>query len=407
MKPTGTIQLSELKLNPSNPRFIKDDKFASLCKSLKDFPGMMELRPIITDKHNVILGGNMRYRALMELQYKEIPRSWVKQVGDLSKQQVREFIIKDNLAFGEWDFDLLANNYTITELIDMGMDESLLDVNLWNPEITDEELDAVPEPQKDPISKLGDIFLIDGKHRVMCGDSTIKADVGALMAGKRADMVFTDPPYNVDYEGKTKDKLKIANDKKKDDVFRGFLFLAFSAIADILKSGGAIYVCHADSEGYNFRGAFLDAGFLLKQCLIWNKNSLVMGRQDYHWKHEPILYGWREGGSHCFYGDRKQTTVWDLDRPNRNAEHPTKKPVELIVKAITNSSKSEDIIEDSFLGSGSTLIASQQTNRICYGMELDPIYIDVILRRYKNLYPEAKFECLNRKFNFNKLFEKI
>ena len=202
------------------------------------------------------------------------------------------------------------------------------------------------------------------------------------MNGKEAGMVFTDPPYNVDYTGGTEEKLKIQNDKMADADFYKFLLESHKNMLDVVAPGGAIYVCHADSEGMNFRKAMRDAGWLLKQCIIWVKSSLVMGRQDYHWQHEPILYGWKPGAAHNWYGGRKQTTTWEIDRPSKNSEHPTKKPIELCARAIDNSSRAGEIVLDLFGGSGSTLIAAEQAGRTCYTLEIDPVYVDVIANRF-------------------------
>jgi site-specific DNA-methyltransferase (adenine-specific) len=201
------------------------------------------------------------------------------------------------------------------------------------------------------------------------------------MNKEQFDLVVTDPPYNVDYTGKTKDALKIENDKKSNDDFYKFLFDFYIQIAAETKKGGSFYIWHADSEGANFRYAMANAGIMVKQCLIWVKNSMVMGRQDYHWKHEPCLYGWKEGAAHNWYTNRKQTTVLEFDRPSRNAEHPKMKPVELISYQINNSSKKGDLVGDGFLGSGTTMVASHQLKRKCYGMELDPKYCQVIIDR--------------------------
>jgi len=238
---------------------------------------------------------------------------------------------------------------------------------------TEDKDEDVPDTPEEPQSILGDLYELGG-HRILCGDSTVITDVERLMNSNKADMVFTDPPYNVNYEGSS--GMKIENDNKTDGDFYKFLYDAFINYSVAIKQGGAIYVCHADLEGLNFRKAFKEAGFALKASIIWNKNSMVMGRSDYQWKHEPILYGWRDGATHSWYGDRKQTTVWDMQKPSKNGDHPTMKPIELIVKAIINSSKQEDIILDLFMGSGSTLIASEKTGRVCYGMELDPKYVD-------------------------------
>ncbi len=220
-------------------------------------------------------------------------------------------------------------------------------------------------------------------HRLMCGDSTSSEDVQKLMGGGEADLLITDPPYNVDYEGKTVDELKIENDKMSDGQFLEFLSKAFENAHKALKPGGAYYIFHADSEGENFRRAARESIGKVRQCLIWNKSALVMGRQDYHWKHEPCLYGWKDGASHCWNSDRKQTTVIDWDKPNRNGEHPTMKPVGLFDYLIKNSSHKNDIVLDLFLGSGTTIIACEQNERVAYGMELDPRYVDVIIKRWE------------------------
>lgn len=248
----------------------------------------------------------------------------------------------------------------------------------------DTKEDDPPELQDEAISQLGEVYKL-GKHRLMVGDATNMAHVAQLTTGDLADMIFTDPPYNVDYTGKTKDELKIENDKKSDQEYIEFLTASFTNMAEVSKAGASVYVCHADSQGLPTRLAFNDAGFYLAQCLIWNKQTMVMGRQDYHWKHEPILYGWKQGSGHQYYGGRQQVTVWDIDRPMASREHPTMKPIALIAKAIKNNSKEDDIILDVFAGSGSTLIAAEQLNRTAYVMELDPRYADVIRKRYWRL----------------------
>jgi site-specific DNA-methyltransferase (adenine-specific) len=245
------------------------------------------------------------------------------------------------------------------------------------------EDDYEVEVPEEPKAKYGDVYQL-GKHRLMCGDSTSIDDVEKLMNGAKVDLLITDPPYNVNYEGATKDKLTIMNDKMDNDNFRQFLLDAFKCADNVMKDGAAFYIWHADSEGYNFRGACFDVGWTVRQCLIWNKNSLVLGRQDYHWKHEPCLYGWKDGASHNWYGDRKQTTVLDFDRPSRNAEHPTMKPIPLFDYQIQNNTKKGDIVLDLFGGSGTTLMASEQNERSAYLMELDPRYISVIIERYIN-----------------------
>lgn len=250
-----------------------------------------------------------------------------------------------------------------------------------NPEvIEDDYTDEVTEPK----SQRGDIWIL-GEHRLMCGDSTKTDDVEKLMNGELADLLITDPPYNVNYEGKTKDRLKIENDKMSDSNFREFLRDAFTTADIVMKAGACFYIWYADSEGYNFRGACKDVNWQVRQCLIWNKNTLVMGRQDYQWKHEPCLYGWKDGASHLWASDRKQTTVIDFDKPLRNGEHPTMKPVGLFDYQIKNNTKGSDIVLDLFGGSGTTLIACEQNHRKARLMELDEHYVDVIIQRWQNL----------------------
>lgn len=246
---------------------------------------------------------------------------------------------------------------------------------------TDEHDDDVPDvaTQGEPLSSLGDIYEL-GAHRIMCGDATKLEDVEKLMNGRKADSWITDPPYNVAYEGGT--GLTIQNDSMEDGKFLTFLTDAFVNAVSFLKAGGVFYIWHADSEGFNFRAACKAAALTIRQTLIWNKSQLVMGRQDYQWKHEPCLYGWKDGASHLWNSDRAQTTVLEFDKPSTNKIHPTMKPVELISYQITNNTKGEDIVLDTFLGSGTTLIAAQKLGRVCYGMELDPKYADVIISRY-------------------------
>jgi DNA modification methylase len=265
-----------------------------------------------------------------------------------------------------------------------------VDFDTMNIQGYDKDKYAEPEEKDDdipdvangiPVSKLGDLYELGG-HRVLCGDATNLDDITKLMGDKKADSWITDPPYNVAYEGKTKDSLTIDNDSMADDKFLQFLTDAFVNATSFLKAGGAFYIWHSDSEGFNFRTACKNAGLRIRQCLIWNKNSMVMGRQDYQWKHEPCLYGWKDGASHVWNSDRTQTTVLSFDKPVRNEKHPTMKPVELIAYQVTNNTKGEDLVLDTFLGSGTTLIASHKLGRICYGMELDPKYVDVIVSRY-------------------------
>ena len=250
-----------------------------------------------------------------------------------------------------------------------------------------QEDDFEIEPPKEPKAKLGDIYQL-GRHRLMCGDSTNVEDVEKLMNGSQADLLLTDPPYNVDYEGKTKEALKIENDHMGDDSFYQFLYDIFTNAYAVMKDGASFYVWYASKEVVNFTKSITEAGLTVKQELIWNKNSMVMGRQDYQWKHEPCLYGWKETASHNWYSDRKQTTVIDIDRPTRNSLHPTMKPIPLFDYLIKNSSKKGDVILDLFMGSGTTLMACEQNDRVSYGMEFDPRYVDVIVERWEQFTGE-------------------
>jgi len=324
----------------------------------------------------------MRLKAMKEAGWKEVPV----EVVDWDEDKQRQFIIKDNVGFGEWDWEMLANQWDAEQLEDWGLDIPAFD----DPkELQAEEDDYEMSDEIKTDIVLGDLFEI-GPHRLLCGDSTQTDTFAKLFENQMADLVVTDPPYNVAYEGKTKDALTIQNDSMGDGEFYQFLYDFYTALGSYTKAGGAWYVWHADSEGANFRLAMKNAGIMVKQCLIWVKNSMVMGRQDYQWKHEPCLYGWKEGASHGWYSDRKQTTVLDFDRPTRNAEHPTMKPVPLISYQIGNSSKQGDIVADGFGGSGTTMVACHQMNRKAYLVEYDPKYCQVIVDRMLKLDPSLE-----------------
>ena len=371
------VNIAQIKPNEENPRFISDSKFKKLVKSIKEFPEMLQTRPLVVDENMVVLGGNMRLKALKSAGVFEVP---IHQVKGWSKEQKDEFIIKDNLGYGEWDWDIIANDWDLEKITDWGLDLP----DFPEPEVESED-DNYEEPEDLDIDVvLGDLIEI-GEHRLLCQSSTEISNWEKLLNGNKIDLVVTDPPYNVDYTGKTKDSLKIQNDKKNDSDFFNFLYDFYTSTNEFVKKGGSWYVWHADSEGANFRKAMKEAGILLKQCLIWVKNSMVMGRQDYHWQHEPCLYGWKEGASHNWYSDRKQTTILNFNRPSRNAEHPTMKPVDLISYQIKNSSKKNEIVADGFLGSGTTMVAAHQLKRKCFGMELDPKYCQVIIDRMQKL----------------------
>ena len=379
------VKISEVKPNPKNPRIIKDGKFQKLVKSIQEFPDMLNKRPLIVftdvDGKYVVLGGNMRLKACKEIGLKEIP---IIVADEWTEEQKNEFLIKDNVGFGEWDWDSLANEWDAEKLTDWGLD---LPVDLSVQEELEAEEDNYEIPNEiNTDIVLGDLFEI-GEHRLLCGDSTDSDQVAKLMVDKKWDLIITDPPYNVAYEGKTKEALTIKNDKMKSSDFVKFLTDYFTTTLLNTKKGGGIYVFFADMELRSFVDAFLDGGFKLSQQLIWLKQTMVMGRKDYHCKHEPILYGWYEGEAHNWYSDRKQTTILQFDRPQRNGEHPTMKPIPLIEYLMKNSSKQGNLIGDGFLGSGTTMVASHQLKRKCYGMELDPKYCQVIIDRMKKLDP--------------------
>ena len=387
-------KLSSIKPNPSNPRIIKDEKFEKLKQSITDFPQMMELRPMVVDESNTLLGGNMRFKALQDLGYKEIPDTWITKASELTEEQKKEFIIKDNVGFGEWEWEQLANEWDVEQLTEWGLD--IPDYAIAQPEA--EEVDyEIPDTIETDIV-LGDLFEI-GQHRLLCGDSTQTDTFKALFGEQLADLVVTDPPYNVNYEGSN--GLKIKNDNMGGEDFYQFLYDFFTALGSYTKPGGAWYVWHADLEGMNFRKAFNDSGLKLTSTLIWNKNALVMGRSDYHWKHEPCLYGWKEGAAHGWYSDRKQTTVLEFDKPLRNGEHPTMKPIPLFAYQIGNSSKQGDIVADGFGGSGTTMVACHQMGRKAYLVEFDPKYCQVIIDRMLKLDPTIEIKRNGEKYTHN------
>lgn len=374
------MKLSDIKPYEKNPR-KNDEAVKYVAESIKQF-GFKQ--PIVIDKDNIIVAGHTRYKASKNLNLKEVPCIVA---DDLTDEQIKAYRLADNKVAekAEWDFELLGEE--LEDLFDFDM------AALGFEEVVEEEPAEVEEddfdvtPPKEAITKPGDIYQL-GRHRLMCGDSTSIDDVEKLMNGFKADLLITDPPYNVSYEGKTKDALTIENDSMENDEFRQFLRDAFFCADSAMKEGAVFYIWHADSEGYNFRGACFDIGWEVRQCLIWNKNSMVMGRQDYHWKHEPCLYGWKAGAGHLWASDRKQTTILDFDRPTRNAEHPTMKPVKLFDYQIQNNTKKEDVVLDLFGGSGTTCIACEQNGRTSYTMELDPKYCDVIINRWETLTGE-------------------
>lgn len=377
-----TLPIADLRAAEYNPRkALKpgDKEYEKIKNSIVEF-GYCE--PVIVNADMTIIGGHQRVTVLRDLGYAEIECI----VISIDKTKEKALNIALNKITGEWNKELLAD--LIKDLQDSDFDvaftgfeppeiEQLFNA-VHDKKITEDDFDVEEELKKTTIARTGDIWLL-GNHRVVCGDSTLPDTYEVLMAGKKANMVLTDPPYGVDVE-ETAGKIK--NDNLADDEFYKFLFAAFVNMEQSMEPDGSIYIFHADTKGLIFRRAFEAAGFYLSGCCIWKKNSLVLGRSPYQWMHEPCLFGWKLGGKHNWYSDRKQTTIWEYDRPKSSKDHPTMKPVALMAYPIQNSSMSNCIILDPFLGSGSTLIACEQTNRICYGIELDEKFVDVIVRRY-------------------------
>jgi site-specific DNA-methyltransferase (adenine-specific) len=367
-----------------NSRTHSDEQVAQIAASINEW-GFTN--PILIDIDGEIIAGHGRLLAAQKLGLKEVP--CITAVG-WSDAQKKAYVIADNkLALNAgWDNDMLAIEFGELKDLDfnldlIGFDSDELANILKEPEtegLTDE--DAVPEAPEVPVTVEGDVWIM-GKHRLMCGDSTSIDTLEVLCQNELVDMWLTDPPYNVAYEGKTKEALTIQNDEMSDEGFRQFLTESYTAADAVMKAGAVFYIWHADSEGYNFRGAAHDSGWQVRQCLIWKKQTMVMGRQDYHWKHEPCLYGWKGGAGHLWATDRKQTTILEFDRPSKNKEHPTMKPVELFEYQMLNNTKGSDKVLDSFAGSGTTAIACEKHGREARLMELDPKYCDVIVKRWQ------------------------
>lgn len=429
------VPVDELREHPQNPRIHPESAIDKLVRSIEEF-GFTQ--PILVSKDGYILAGHARLKASKKAGLTEVPAIFL----DLSGDMADAYLIADNRLQEETEWDLPILKDLIEQMdtgnVDLeltGFSEDEIEDLMTQFYVEEEgeardddfDVDEAASEIEETMTNPGEVWQL-GRHRLMIGDSTSLDDVLKLMGSKEADMVFTDPPYNVDYEGS--DGKKIQNDSMEDAKFYQFLLDAFVAMERVTKPGGPIYVCHADSEGRNFRMAFEDAGFLMKQCLVWVKNSLVLGRQDYQWKHEPILYGWKPGASHKWYGGRKETTViedpvdlainkgvdhtiltftngtksiavkvpayeivyegteedstvWRFEKPKKNGDHPTMKPIPLVAKAIKNSSKPGDAVLDPFAGSGSTLIAAEQLGRQAFLMEMDCVYADVICQRFE------------------------
>lgn len=387
-------------------------QIANVANSIKRFHWQ---QPIVVDDNGVVVIGHCRLLAAKKLKLKEVP---VTVASGLTDEEIKELRIADNKTNeSPWNFDLLEKDMEGLEFEGFDFDWDGIGEEYEEKEVTEDDYDPDEDVPEEPTAKRGDIYQL-GRHRLMCGDSTMIDDVNALMDGELADMFLTDPPYNVDYQGGTKDALKIMNDSMEDSAFRAFLTDAFVNANLVMADGAAYYIWHADSEGLNFRLAVRNASWKLRQCLIWVKNSFVMGRQDYQWKHEPCLYGWKDG-CHYFTNDRTQSTVIDEninlrklskaellvmlsemlsdkvpttviyeDKPLINDIHPTMKPIRLMARLIKNSSKPGQNVLDLFGGSGSTLMACEQLDRTCYTMELDPRYVDAIINRFEKFTGE-------------------
>lgn len=375
-----TAELLHADYNPRKDLKPGDAEYEKLKRSLEQF-GYVE--PVIWNKNTGrVVGGHQRLKVLIDMGMTEVDCV----VVELDEEKEKALNIALNKISGEWDNDKLA--LLISDLQGADFDISLTGFDpdeiedLFKDDmkdgVKDDDFDVEEELKKPTVSKSGDLWML-GNHRLVCGDSTKPDTYDLLMAGKQANLVITDPPYNVNYEGSAG---KIKNDNMENSAFYQFLLDAFTNTEKAMADDASIYVFHADTEGLNFRRAFADAGFYLSGTCIWKKQSLVLGRSPYQWQHEPCLFGWKKAGKHQWYAGRKETTIWEFDKPKKNGDHPTMKPVPLIAYPIMNSSMSNCIVLDLFGGSGSTLIACEQTNRICHTIELDEKYCDVIVKRY-------------------------
>lgn len=378
-----TLPLGQLRPAAYNPRKAlkpSDKEYQKIKNSIQEF-GYVE--PIIVNYDMTVIGGHQRLTVLKDLGYTEA-QCVVLHIEDEAK--VKALNIALNKISGEWNEQLLADLLVDLQDAQFNLDLTGFEApeidqlfsKLHNKDIEEDNFDVDEELKNPAFSQAGDIWTL-GRHRVVCGDSTLPETFKLLMEGKKANLVLTDPPYNVNVE-ETAGKIK--NDNMPDADFYNFLFCAFVNMEQNMEQDASIYVFHADTQGLTFRRAFADAGFNLSGCCIWKKNALVLGRSPYQWQHEPCLFGWKKGGKHLWYSDRKQTTIWEYDRPKASKDHPTMKPIALMAYPIKNSTMTNCIVLDPFLGSGSTLIACQETGRICYGVELDEKFMDVIVKRY-------------------------
>jgi len=379
--------LNPAEYNPRKKLKPGDKEYEKIKSSIVEF-GFAD--PVVVNSDMTIIGGHQRVTVAASLGYTEVPCAIV----DVDKTQEKALNIALNKITGEWNQELLAD--LIEDLQNSNFDvgttgfeppeiEQLFS-KVHDKKIEEDDFDVEAELKKPTVAQMGDVWIL-GKHRVICGDSILPETYNVLMEGKKANLVLTDPPYNVNVE-ETAGKIK--NDNMADEDFYKFLFAAFVNMEQNMEADASIYIFHADTEGLNFRKAFANAGFKLSGCCIWKKNALVLGRSPYQWIHEPCLFGWKKGGKHLWYSDRKQTTIWEYDRPKASKDHPTMKPIALMAYPIQNSSMMGCVVLDPFLGSGSTLMACEQTGRICYGVELDEKFVDVIVNRYMEMKGSAE-----------------
>lgn len=376
-----SVKIKEIKPYDRNAKKHDDTQINNVAESIRQF-GFVQ--PIVIDSNGVIVIGHCRFEAAKRLKYAEVPCIMV---DDLTPEQVDALRIVDNKTNeSPWDIDLLTEEL---QDLDLSMFDFAWDLMEETAEATEITEDEAPEVDKtnDPISKFGQIWKL-GRHRLMCGDSTSEENVKALLGGAKADLLLTDPPYGVDYTGKTKDALKIQNDAKTDEEIIEFLSSAFRAADAVMKPGAVFYIWYAGTKEHAFDKACQLTGWEVRQILIWAKNTMVMGRQDYQWKHEPCIYGWKGGAGHLWASDRKQTTILEFDRPTSSKEHPTMKPIALFDYQIQNNTKGGDIVLDLFGGSGTTIMACEQNGRNACVMEYDPKYVDVIIKRWENFTGE-------------------
>lgn len=390
---TEKRKVSDLIPYEYNPRKRTPERIQKLKESLERF-NLVEIPAVNLD--NVIIAGHQRVFVLFEVGRGDELIDVRVPNRTLTEDELKEYNVRSNVSIGEWDIDLLLEHFAEFDFEDLGLDlEFELPDEIMNGLEEEQEFD--PEPPGEPRTVEGDVYEListqkDLLHRIVCGDSREASVYHQLLSNEKFHVIVTDPPYNVDYQGATKQKLKIKNDKMTPEEFYSFLYLFYQECFINSAEGCPIYVWHADTEGENFRKTMREAGWKLSQCLIWVKNSIVLGRNDYHWKHEPCLYGWKPGAAHPWYSDRKQSTLLEFDKPLRNEEHPTMKPVLLIAYQIKNSSRQRDIVGDVFIGSGTTLIACEQTWRNCRGVELDPKYADVTVKRWLKYMQDNSLE---------------